>query len=169
MCAFRRACLQTGSGEIRALTREPDPRVLIPKLESLCAQCGVAVVFVPELPKTGVSSATRWVTKDKALIQLSLRYKTDDQLWFTFFHEAAHILKHGKKELFLEGKGMDGEQEREANEFAGNWLIPPRKFREFLKRPRLGRTDILAFADELSTAPGIVLGRLQHHNGFRGK
>jgi Zn-dependent peptidase ImmA (M78 family) len=68
-------------------------------MQELCAGAGVAVVFVPALPKTGVSGATRWINSNKALIQLSLRYRTDDHLWFTFFHEAGHILLHGKKEL----------------------------------------------------------------------
>jgi len=61
----------------------------------------VAIVFVPELPKLRVSDATRWLASNKALIQLSLRYKTDDHLWFTFFHDAGHILLHGKREMFL--------------------------------------------------------------------
>ncbi|MBL8419274.1 MAG: hypothetical protein JNK92_01440, partial [Dechloromonas sp.] len=56
-----------------------------------------------ELPKTEVSGATRWLSPDKALIQLSLRYKSDDQLWFSFFHEVGHLLLHGKKEVFIEG------------------------------------------------------------------
>jgi len=45
--------------KIRVLTRKPNPQVFVPRLESLYAQCGVAVVFVPELPKMEVSSATR--------------------------------------------------------------------------------------------------------------
>ena len=52
---------------------------------------------MPELPKTGTSGATRWLTPEKALIQLSLRHKSDDQLWFTFFHETGHVLLHGKR------------------------------------------------------------------------
>src|SRR5690606_27160363 len=84
----------------------------------LCASAGVAVVFVPELPRTRVSGATRWLTSDKALIQLSLRYKSDDHLWFTFFHEAGHILLHGKRDMFIEAEDQEHNQsdkEREAN------------------------------------------------------
>jgi len=54
--------------------------------KELCAAAGLVVAFVPQLPKAWVSGATRWLNTDKALIQLSLSYKTDDQLWFTFFH-----------------------------------------------------------------------------------
>jgi HTH-type transcriptional regulator/antitoxin HigA len=132
-------------------------------LEELCAQCGVAVVFVLELPKMGVSGATRWITKDKALIQLSLRYKTDDHLWFTFFHEAGHILKHGKKALFLEGNGLDDKHEGEADEFASNWLIPVREFNSFVSLSLYSKASVAAFAEQIGIAPGIVVGQLQHH------
>ncbi|VAW51008.1 Antitoxin HigA / unknown domain [hydrothermal vent metagenome] len=68
---------------------------------------------------TVFSGATRWISANKVVIQISLRYKTDDHLWFIFFHEAGHILLHGKKELFLEGtNGLDEKKENEANVFA---------------------------------------------------
>lgn len=160
-CApFDRRGFQAALDEIRALTREP-PEVFEPRLVELCAGVGVAVVLVPELPKTGISGATRWL-KNKAVIQLSLRYKSNDQLWFTFFHEAGHILKHGRKAIFLEGNGMDSEQEEEANAFARDKLIPPTAYATFVKT--WGRTlnEIKCFAHQIGIAPGIVVGRLQH-------
>ncbi len=140
------------------------PEEFQPKLIEWCALAGVAVVFIPELPKTGVSGATRWLG-DKAIIQLSLRYKRNDHLWFTFFHEAGHIIKHGRKEIFIEGNGLDGEKEEEVNEFARDWLIPPAKLRGFLRKWD-GRSldSVVDFAAEIDIAPGIVVGRLQHEN-----
>lgn len=146
--------------EARSLTTE-QPKVFQPRLVELCASAGVAVVFVPELPRTGLWGSTRWLTTDIALIQLSLRYKTNDHLWFTFFHEAGHVLLHGKKDVFLEGKGMDDGKEAEANRFSADFLIPQAEHTKFLKqRPSLSR--IREFADHLGIAPGIVVGRLQH-------
>ena len=92
---YNRTKFREALDKVRGLTVEP-PEVFVPAMQKLCADAGVAVVFVPSIPKTGVSGATRWLNKDKAIIQLSLRYKTDDHLWFTFFHEAGHILLHGK-------------------------------------------------------------------------
>ena len=146
--------------EIRDLTRRT-PDVFEPRLEELCASVGVAVVFVPELPKTGVYGATRWMG-DKAVIQLSLRYKSNDHLWFTFFHEAGHILKHGKKDIFIEGNGLGCEKEEEANAFARDKLIPPSQMRRLLEGGRPTLAAIEGFADEIGIAPGIVVGRLQH-------
>jgi Zn-dependent peptidase ImmA (M78 family) len=131
------------------------------ELVELCASAGVAVVFVPELPKTGVSGATRWLG-DKAVIQLSLRYKSNDQLWFTFFHEAGHIMLHGRKDVFIEGKGMDGKQELEADDFACDHLIPQADYTDFVATRKLTIAEIEAFAAEVTIAPGIVVGRLQH-------
>jgi addiction module HigA family antidote len=156
---FRKALLQA-----RELTRLP-PEKFQPELEELCSRCGVAVVFVPELPKTRASGATRWLTSSKALIQLSLRYKTDDHLWFTFFHEAAHILLHGKRALFLEEAGVGHEEkEEEANRFAAEILIPGPRLRRFVagKGSRFSKASIKRFAEDLGVAPGIVVGRLQH-------
>lgn len=145
---------------IRAMTTEP-PHVFTPRLVSLCAAAGVAVVFVPELPGTGTWGATRWLG-DRALIQLSLRYKSNDHLWFTFFHEAGHILKHGRKTVIIEKNGADDEREREADAFARDRLIPAAEIRRFVKAGRMSAADIKTFSAEIGIAPGIVLGRLQH-------
>ena len=128
----------------------------------MCAQAGVALVFVPELPKTHTSGATRWLTRDKALIQLSLRYKTDDHLWFTFFHEAAHILLHGKKTVFIEDNTKSDLLEKAADKFALVTLISPADYKSFLKKGDKSTPAIKRFARSQGIAPGIVVGRLQH-------
>jgi len=151
--------------KIRDLTLTP-PQVFQTDLIRLCASTGVAVVFVPQLPRSRVSGATRWLAPNKALIQLSLRYRTDDHLWFTFFHEAGHILLHGKRDIFLEeDHGDEDDRERQADGFAAKTLIPPVPLREFLKRRKRSGPSleaIKAFAHQLGIAPGIVVGRLQH-------
>jgi len=145
------------------LTAKP-PDIFRPEVIRLCAACGVAVTFVPELPKTRVSGATRWLTPEKALVQLSLRYKTDDHLWFSFFHEAGHILKHGKRDVFIEGSMPEkGDPKKdEANAFAAEILIPQKELNCFLQDNRLSKAAIRRFASYLGIAPGIVVGRLQH-------
>ena len=109
--------------EVRILS-SLSPLEFEPRLIGLCASAGVAVVFIPELPRTLTYGATRWLG-DRALIQLSLRHKNNDHLWFTFFHEAGHIVLHGRKDIFIETTGLDDAKEKEADEFARNMLIPP--------------------------------------------
>lgn len=149
--------------EIRELTIE-HPEVFQPEMIRKCAEGGVAVVFTPGLPKTGVSGATRWISPEKALIQLSLRYKTDDHLWFSFFHEAGHILKHGKREVFIEGADVDSDEakEEEANTFAADFMIPRKDYRRINSLDHYSKSLISQFAHDLHISPGIVVGRLQH-------
>jgi len=97
---------------------------------------------------------------------LSLRHKTDDHLWFSFFHEAGHILLHSRKSVFLDGKlreANESEEERRANQFAADRLIPADAYGNFLKNAEFAsESAVRSFAQELGIAPGIVVGRLQH-------
>ncbi|KAA3658336.1 MAG: addiction module antidote protein, HigA family [Chloroflexi bacterium] len=151
--------------DIRAMTRQPVETIWSDVVQQ-CAAAGVAVVLVPAFPNTGVSGATRWLSKNKAILQLSLRYKRDDQLWFSFFHEAGHILKHSKKKLFLEPdkrpEDVNGD-ELAADKFASDFLIPPAKLIRFTTERKYFSYDAVSnFADQIGIAPGIVVGRLQH-------
>ncbi len=163
---FNRDRFLDALSEIRKLTVEP-PHVYQDRIRELCASAGVAAVFIPELPNTRVSGATRWLSPTKALIQLSLRYKADDHLWFTFFHESGHILRHGKKLVFIDGDekrgNKKGDMEEEANRFASSFLIPDDKYHVFIAAKDFSCTNIKLFAKELEIAPGIVVGRLQHN------
>ena len=152
---------RTSLQEMRRLSCEQDPSVLVPQLQGLAAAAGVAVVFVPAPPKCRVSGATQWLSPDRALIALSLRHKTNDHLWFTLFHEAGHILKHGKKATFVDGlDGQDAVQEAEADRFAADQLIPPAAA-QTLQGLR-SEQEVMAAAETLGIAPGIVVGRMQH-------
>ncbi len=152
---FRRALTR-----IRGLSIQP-PGIWQEEMVAECAAAGVAVAFIPAIPGAGVSGVTKWMSKDKALIQLSNLYKNDGAFWFTFFHEAGHVLLHGKKDIFLEGKEPSEDQkEREADQFARNSLVPRDRARE-LQHLR-GAEAIKSFAKSIGVADGIVVGRLQH-------
>ncbi len=144
--------------EIRELTTE-GPGVFEPKMKELSASAGVAVVFVPEIKKCPTSGVARWLTAEKALIQLSLRHKSDDHFWFSFFHEAGHILNDAKKEVYIDDGDEEEEREGKANRFAANFLIPPSEADQL---PLLkSKAAVRRFAESIGIAPGIVVGRLQ--------
>ncbi|TGD78231.1 ImmA/IrrE family metallo-endopeptidase [Hymenobacter wooponensis] len=147
--------------EIRKLTRQKDPGVFLPKLIDLCATCGVAVVVVRTPTGCFASGATKFISADKAVMQLSFRYLSDDQFWFTFFHEAGHLLLHGNN-LFLEGEAEDflDHREDEANRFSAEVLIPE-QFRQRMQRIPLTKKGIVGFSMEVGVSPGIVVGQLQ--------
>ncbi len=134
------------------------------KLVSICAEAGVAVVFVPPLKGVTVFGVTRWLTPHKALIQLSLRGKFEDIFWFTFFHEACHILKHGKKKVFLESNQSNLPEEMEADNFARDFLISAKSWKDFINAKQFSREIILKFSEQSGISPAIVVGRLHHEH-----
>jgi len=158
---FNSRALKAALQELRELTLDPSPASFVPKLQTACSRHGVAVVFVPAPKRCPASGATRWLTADKAVVQLSLRYKSNDHLWFTFFHEMAHIILHGKRLVFIEGDGVgEPDHEAEADAFARNLLIPREAARR-LASIAGSKTAVRKFAKEVGIAPGIVVGRLQ--------
>lgn len=157
---YNEAKFKNSISQIRKMTNE-SPEVFIPKLKKICADAGVMVIFIPQTPAYRVSGATTWIGK-KPLIQLSLRYKSNDHLWFTFFHEVGHILKHGRKQIFLEYKDNKNEWETEADNFASETLIPKSAYDNFVSDKKFTKDAILKFAKMIEIAPGCVVGRLQH-------
>lgn len=173
--AFKAENLRAALPQLRSLTRL-SAEEFKPTLMSLLAQRGVALVVVPHLPKTGAHGATRWLSHDKALLQMSLRYKWRDIFWFSLFHELGHLLLHGRNDVFIEDNRHDI-QEEEANGFAMETLIPRKDYEAFVVRKDYTSTAVRRFADQQGIAPSIIVERLQHDhhisysllNGLRGQ
>jgi plasmid maintenance system antidote protein VapI len=148
---------------IRELTRQRDPAVFLPEVRQICVGCGVAVAIVRAPAGCRASGATRFLSPTRALLLMSSRYLSDDQFWFTFFHEAGHLLLHDHGSLFLEGTEVvtAGGEEGEANEFAERVLIPPEFKAAMLGLPLDGR-EVIRFATRVGVSPGVVVGQMQH-------
>lgn len=159
---YNREAFRKGLDLLRTCTLL-NPQVVLERMKDECAKAGVAVVCIPKLKGTRLSGASWWLGNDRPIIALSLRYHTNDHLWFTFFHEAAHVLLHGKKAIFLDSQeaGVSAE-EKEADLFARNQLIPLAQWNRFVARKAFFKNDILIFASEVKVHPAIVVGRLQH-------
>ena len=147
---------------IRLLTRQ-EPNVFEPEMKRLCAEAGVVLLILRDVPGTRASGATRWLTPDRAIIQLTIRGKYEDRFWFTFFHEAAHLLLHGRRDEFVKdaGEEVDPLKEEEANRWAADFLIPPAAFDRLLEVDFRDARVLELFAQEQGVATGIVIGRLQ--------
>lgn len=147
---------------IRSLTTSNDLN-FYKSLKQDCLDAGVILVFSPQLPKAPICGVSRWYANNP-LIQLSLRYKTDDNFWFTFFHEAAHTILHGKKNIFidLDKNNLSDDKEEEADNFAADFLVPKKHFSDFLLRKDFSENAIINFAKFINISPSIVVGQLQH-------
>jgi HTH-type transcriptional regulator / antitoxin HigA len=147
--------------ELRMLTQDRQP-TWASLLRDRCADSGVAVVFVPHLTRSYAHGATRWLTPSKALVQLSLRCGYADIFWFSFFHEIGHILKHGKREVFVDFDDRSASpKEAEADSFAAETLIPGDRYAGFARLGKFDPLSVRQFASLIGVHAGIVVGRLQ--------
>ena len=154
---------------IRSLSRKKDPKIFLPALKKYCAASGVAFVIVRAPSGCRASGAVRFLNPNKALIQLSFRYLSDDHFWFTLFHEIGHLLLHELEGIVLEETETDQQitkEEEEANKFAADTLIPV-EYKEPMMRIRANSRDVIRFAFRIGVSPGIVVGQLQHLGKLR--
>lgn len=158
---FDKEKLESSIKSLRKLTFK-EQSVFHYNLVDILSKCGIAFVLVEKYPNTNVVGATQWDTNGhKAIIQLNLKGKRSDSLWFTLFHEIAHILKHDSKDFHLT---MDDDKilEDEADELACSLLIPHEDFFRFKRRGNFSIGEIIKFSQEVNIHPSIVIGRLQH-------
>lgn len=152
--------------EIKKLTRTKSPKVFIPRLIDICFECGVKLSIQRAPENCKVYGVTNFTKEGNPLLILSFRYLTDDQFWFTFFHEAGHVILHEKKFLTFEVENLTEKniqldvEELEANLFAEEALIP------LLLQEKLGNINgnkkkLLHFAMEANVSAGIVVGQMQ--------
>ncbi|RBY97112.1 plasmid maintenance system antidote protein [Blastococcus sp. TF02-8] len=164
--AWDPARFETSVAEARRLTWRKDPNDFLPTLVAACAAAGVALVVV-RAPKGCPASGATYTTEEGApLIVLSGRYLSDDHLWFTFFHEAAHVLLHHGVTFVDEldpaqADETEDDREREANEWAASMVLSPQLLQE-CRSVRLTHKAVLRIAYASGVAPGLVVGQLQH-------
>lgn len=133
------------------------------KLKEILFSCGISLIFEPELPHTYVNGISYMINPNKAIIMISDRGKKNDIIWFTFFHEIGHLIKHSRKEVFVD---LDDKEEnnieKEADKFARNILIPDKSYNEFIRNNKVFTEENLKdFSKRVNILPGILVGRLQ--------
>lgn len=156
---FNKRKLKSLIPTFRELTLK-EPAEFYPEMKRLCAECGVALVLVPYLPKTYICGATIW-RNNKAILSLSVRGKRADVFWFTFFHELAHLINHSSNEFHISFDNEDGEDE--ADHLASNYLISEKQYKNFIEEyDYTDKIQIINYSHEIGISPCILLGRLQH-------
>ena len=128
-----------------------------PKLKSMLAECGIALVFLPHLQGSFLQGAS-FIDGNKIVVGLTTRGKDADKFWFSLFHELAHIILGHIGQM----NGTSEDDEKAANSWSGDTLIPGNDFSEFVDRKSFSASSIRAFAEKQGIAPGIVVGRLQN-------
>lgn len=153
--------LQNRLPALRELTRVPEPSRFVVQLQDMLNECGVRIVILRPTKGCKAHGAT-FFSNGQPVVLLSVRYLSDDQFWFTLFHEIGHLVLHSETKRFVEGDGSAiGDEEDEANEFATSTLIPKEHLRELQTLGANGRA-VMRFAKDIGIAPGIVVGQMQH-------
>ena len=144
------------------------------QLQDKCAACGLAIVYSPMMKSAPISGAAYWIKNGRTpLIQLTSRYKNNHAFWFHFYHELAHILLHGKKEISLKDADSntgdtqtlsniteDWQKEDEANTWASKQLIPLSKQNALNSMSPVTKEIIVDLARQWKIHAGILVGSL---------
>jgi HTH-type transcriptional regulator/antitoxin HigA len=142
--------------EFSAKSEDPQKRV-----REILANAGVAVVYVREFPGAAVSGAAFW-EGGRPIIALTRCGNRLGKFWFTLFHEAMHILYHGRSRMFvdLDQSGWDKlREESDANRRASQFLIPRKHDKVLAKLATIG--ELKDFAASLNIHPDIVVHRVE--------
>ena len=131
-----------------------------PKLKSMLAECGIALVFLPHLQGSFLQGAS-FMDGKKIVVGLTARGKDADKFWFSLFHELAHIVLGHIGQM----NGTSEDDEKAANSWSKDTLIPAKDFDEFVVNNSFSASNVHVFAKKQGIAPGIVVGRLQNE-GF---
>lgn len=105
-----------------------------------------------------------WIEgNQRAIIQMSLRMKTNDHFWWTFFHECGHIALHRGKNFADDQNASGGGPEAEADRWAEAIIYGHNRLSNILADPPKSELAVRRLADELELHPGIIVGMLQHY------
>lgn len=140
------------------------PENWMDKLQQICSECGIALVYTPCISKAPIYGASRWIKNySKPLIQITDRQKDYNAFWFSFFHELAHILFHGKKDIFisLDNIKPDDEKEKQADDFAARMLLSEKERNELFQYSNFTPELIYAFSNKWGRNPSIVVSQIQ--------
>lgn len=141
--------------DIRRMTRQ-NPEVFCTPLCDTLAACGIALVFLPHIGGSFLHGAT-FYDGAKIVIGMTVRGKDADRFWFSLFHEFGHIILGHIGQI----DGTTEEDEKNADTFARDTLIPRATFEAFTNQGAFDKPSIVRFAESVGIDPGIVVGRLQ--------
>lgn len=156
---YSREKLRNAVAQLRPLTTQP-LSATAPKVQSILAEAGVALVFIPPLKESAMRGCTRLLTPNKAVIVHGLKYRSLAQFWVILFHEIAHLLLHLTKpgEAIPEYDDATSDQrEQEADEWAFDTLASRDEELEFLaNHPHPVMWQLVKYAQSIQLHPAIA-------------
>lgn len=172
-------CL-TAAGEIARAAN--DGKLSLDLVQTILNRNSIVFCRVPKLDATPVDAYSFMAGEHPAIV-VTCRHNDADKLAFDVLHELGHIRLHlqsGKSYISVESDYSSlSPEEREANEFANNALIPPKTWKSMMSAGAKNLSPHIvarALADEAKRhgiSPSIAVARYKHETkcynirGFR--
>jgi HTH-type transcriptional regulator/antitoxin HigA len=145
-------------------TLSDGPRQACEYLENV----GISVIVEPHLPETFLDGAALLVEPNRPAIGLTIRHDRLDNFWFVLMHELIHVARHLSSDWvgFYDDLDIDdtsNPKEREADDLAGEALIPDKEWLNSPARNLRTPDAVEHLARRLRIHPAIVAGKIRHH------
>jgi HTH-type transcriptional regulator/antitoxin HigA len=132
------------------------------------SKIGVTVIIEPHLPEMYIDGAALLLSDDRPAIGLTIRHDRLDNFWFVLMHELIHIAHHLGSDttaIFddLDVPDENSAIEKEADELAGQALIPDEEWQKSPARSLRTPDAVQHLANRLRIHPAIIAGRIRHH------
>lgn len=130
------------------------------------ARAGIVLIIEPHFQGTYLDGAAM-LDNARPIVALTLRHDRLDNFWFALLHELVHVGKHldAGHPFFADDLDSADEQdriEREADDMAGNALIPADAWEKAAVRQTPTSKNAQALSRELDIHSAIVAGRIRH-------
>jgi len=140
------------------------------KAREYLSRYGITLVVVEHLPHTRLDGAVFFMTPDRPVIALTLRYDRIDYFWFTLLHEIGHLVRDFGEDVDgffddLDSSGSNDPREAGADAFARDMLVPPAEWEESPLRSSPNPGYVRDLAARLGIHPAIVAGRVRKEHG----
>lgn len=152
--------LRNSIPDIKEMMNE-EPGIIVNKLQEIFSECGISFNVVHNFRGAPVQGFIKKTSEGRLLLCMTIRQGFADIFWFSLFHEIGHILNGDIKHKFIDFDDYESEQEKKADYYARNTLIPDSLFNEFCEEADFSEDTIIKFAKDCGVPPFIVVGRLQ--------
>jgi len=141
---------------------------ILDKIQEICYQCGVILLFKPSESGYGISGLAKRLLNNYRLIVITDRYKNNAAFWFTLLHELSHCILHSLRyplihysdEEFLLAslKSNNIYEEEEANCYVETLLFPDEVKIEIQKCNSY--RDILSLAVKSDISASLIVAQI---------
>ena len=171
-CKFDRGTLDCLVGELSGIFHENSNTIY--RLMTTLNRYGIKFCIVDKVTHASIDGYS-FLDNGVPTIVVTKRFDRIDNLAFSVMHEVCHVYKHlyssDDQRLNVECEDFDNsKEEKEANEFAADALIPHDKWEKLppmqLTKPWIIQNKCTKWAVENGFNKWIVLGRVSHETGM---